>query len=536
MWDFRKGLPLAAALAAFGVSAVWGVRARAERPNPLAVSIQQIISRPVFRHGTFGIEVFSLDTNKPVYQLNAEKLFTPASTTKLLTEGTALELLGAGYRFHTPVYRTGPIGPDGTLRGDLVLVASGDPDISQRIQPGDTLAFENDDHCYGGPPVPGDPLTVIRQLARQIAAHGIKNVDGRVLVDISLYPEGAREEGTGTVISPMILNDNIVDVTASPGPSLGSPVVLGVSPETSYVRFINHATTGPANSQPDVEWSGDVMNPDGSRDVTVTGTLPLGGSLARIPYSVPQPSRFAEMALADCLQAEGVTVSGTGAAAPNFKALSAYYTPGNLVAEHVSPPLSQDVQITLKVSQNLHAGVMPYIIGAVLGHALTNVDQAGFDLERDFLAKAGLDVSGASQSDGAGGSRAAFYTPDFMVHYLAYMFHQKIYPQLFAGLPILGRDGTLVDIQIHSTAAGHVFAKTGTYDAEDLLNRDDMVIGKGLAGYMTTPDGRHLAFAAYANNVSVPDTDGSVDKIVGEALGEIAAAVYNSPRESPESP
>lgn len=507
---------------------------RAQPNASLAETIQQILRRPEFRHASFGIEFYSLDTGKPVYELNPQKLFTPASTTKLLTEGTALELLGPDYRFHTPVYRTGPVDSEGVLRGDLVLVASGDPNISQRIQPDGTLAFENEDHCYGGSvdtkAVPGDPLVVIKQIAQQVAAHGIKQIAGRVLVDATLFPEGKPELGTGMIISPMVLNDNIVDVTASPGAGLGFPVTLKISPQTPYVRFINHAVTGPMNSEPDIEWSKDDLNPDGTHTVTVTGTMPLGKPSILFPYAVPRPSRFAEIALTDALRQQGITVSGDGGGPqPDFTKLAASYTPQNLVAEHVSPPLSQDVRITLKVSQNLHASVMPFILGAVLGHAKQNIDQAGFDLERGFLEKAGLDLSGASQSDGAGGSEAAFFTPDFMVHYLAFMRRQKDFPQFFAGLPVLGRDGTLYDIQTQSPAAGHIFAKTGTYFAYDALNRNNMVTGKGLAGYMTTPDGRHLAFALYANRVSVPNTDESISKIVGQALGEIAVAGYLSP-------
>ncbi len=95
--------------------------------------------------------MYSLDTQKPIFALNGDKLFTPGSTTKLLTEGTALQLLGPDYRFHTLVYRTGPIDSKGTLKGDLVLVASGDPNISNRIQADGTMAFADEDHTYGGP-------------------------------------------------------------------------------------------------------------------------------------------------------------------------------------------------------------------------------------------------------------------------------------------------------------------------------------------------------------------------------------------------
>src|SRR5207244_4244025 len=164
--------------------------------------IQTIVSRPEFAHSTFGIEFYSLDTGKVIYQLNPDKLMVPGSTTKLLTEGTILELLGADYRFHTRVYRTGPLKKNGTLDGDIVIVASGDPNLSGRIQPDGTLAFETMDHSYGGPDSKGlgDLLAVIKQLAQQVAQKGIKRVKGRVLVDSSLFPEGEREPGTNVVI------------------------------------------------------------------------------------------------------------------------------------------------------------------------------------------------------------------------------------------------------------------------------------------------------------------------------------------------
>src|SRR5439155_13787154 len=101
-------------------------------------------------------------------------------------------------RFHTRVYRTGAIGADGALDGDLVLVASGDMNLSGRLRPGDTLAFENVDHTYGGPDsraVDGDPLRVVREIAASIAARGVKRVDGRVVVDASLFAEGQRDGG-----------------------------------------------------------------------------------------------------------------------------------------------------------------------------------------------------------------------------------------------------------------------------------------------------------------------------------------------------
>src|SRR5262245_24022378 len=80
--------------------------------SALDARIREIASRPEYKHSSFGVEVYSLDDDKVVYSLRGQQLFTPGSTTKLLTEGTALALLGADYRFHTRVYRTGPISGD----------------------------------------------------------------------------------------------------------------------------------------------------------------------------------------------------------------------------------------------------------------------------------------------------------------------------------------------------------------------------------------------------------------------------------------
>ena len=76
-------------------------------PKSFSELARQVMERPVYRHAMFGLEVWSLDTGKPLYAVNGDKLFTPGSTTKLFTEGAALTLLGPDYRFHTPLYRTG---------------------------------------------------------------------------------------------------------------------------------------------------------------------------------------------------------------------------------------------------------------------------------------------------------------------------------------------------------------------------------------------------------------------------------------------
>src|SRR5258708_29781106 len=135
--------------------ACWGIPALAQSNAALQQRIRKITERPEFAHSRFGIKFIAADTGNVVYELNSAQLFVPGSTTKLLTEGTALELFGGDYRFHTKIYRTGPIQQDGTLQGHLVLVAGGDLNLSTRIQADGSLAFACHDHAYGRPDLVG---------------------------------------------------------------------------------------------------------------------------------------------------------------------------------------------------------------------------------------------------------------------------------------------------------------------------------------------------------------------------------------------
>jgi PBP4 family serine-type D-alanyl-D-alanine carboxypeptidase len=364
---------------------------------------------------------------------------------------------------------------------------------------------------------------VIRKLAKQIAVHKIKRVTGRVLVDATLFQQGDRELGTGVVISPIVVNDNVVDVLVSPGNSEKAPVVMKVSPLSSYVRIVNRAITGKSDSDPDLRWDPDVENSDGSRTVTLAGSLPAGGPEMMFSYAVPDPARYAEVVLTEVLREEGILANPRlKEDQQDFKSLASFYKSENQIAEHISPPMKEEIKIILKVSQNLHASMMPYVLSAVI--AKKEAPQPGFDLMREFLTKAGLNHDAASQEDGAGGS--ANFTPEFMTSYLAYWAAHKESQTFHDALPILGKDGTLFLIQTNSSAAGKVFAKTGTYSRSDLLHKRVMVDSKALAGYMTTKNGRRVAFAIFVNHVPVSSKPNAIREITGQAMGEISAAAY----------
>jgi D-alanyl-D-alanine carboxypeptidase/D-alanyl-D-alanine-endopeptidase (penicillin-binding protein 4) len=96
-------------------------------------------------------------------------------------------------------------------------------------------------------------------------------------------------------------------------------------------------------------------------------------------------------------------------------------------------------------------------------------------------------------------------------------------------LPVLGRDGTLSDVQSGSPAVGHVRAKTGTSAAGDRLHHSYVLTSKALAGYVTTADGRDLTFAFFLNGMPGTEDVAAGPEIAGEALGELATALYRLP-------
>ncbi len=430
---------------AAGTLAIEGT-ARAQSIPDLDTRIQGIINRPEFQGSRWGMEFYSLKTGNPVYSLQSDQLFVAASTAKIFIAATAFATMGPDYRFRTRIYRTGPV-ETGVLQGDLVLVASGDLFISSRVQPDGSLAVPVPDHSYytvaSAEPIPGDPLTVLRQIAREVAAYGIQRIDGRVLVDTSLFKQGMENLGIGSAlvpVSPIMVNDNLVDIPVTPGASPGEPGVLAFSPDSNYLWVVDGVRTVAASDAANaiaLSFSEPIAYPDGTRAVTLNGDIPIGQHLFRAFY-VPEPIRFAEAAFAQALRDAGVSATADLLASPDNASFFAHYRPENKVAVHVSPPLSEEMKVMLKVSSNIHTVMYPYLIGAIAGHDPVSAKATGEAFKGELFAKAGLN---------AGLADASRYSPDSFVRFLRYAAQQNYFREHREAMAILGRDGDLAGTQ-----------------------------------------------------------------------------------------
>ncbi|HUF62691.1 MAG TPA: D-alanyl-D-alanine carboxypeptidase/D-alanyl-D-alanine-endopeptidase [Verrucomicrobiales bacterium] len=480
--------------------------------------VRRILRESDFRAGKWGLAVSDLKTGEELWAKNGNRLFVPASVTKLFTVGATLDGLGSDYRFRTPVYaRSGP-DAEGAVEGPLVLVASGDLTLGGRSAEGETLAFADSDHTYASfldkvGLVDVDPLAGLDALARQIAAAGVKTVRGGVLVDERIF-EPASSSGSGPArVSSFVLNDQVIDFQISPG-NAGEPALVDWRPRGAAIVVESRVETGGEGSAPEIR----IRRRGGAR-FELSGTIALDADpLVRIE-EMEDPAALGARLFVERLSAAGVeTQEGEGSGGKDLMPdqLDGYASWVKL-AELVSPPFSENAKVILKVSHNLHASTLPLLLAARNGER--DFD-AGMRLEGEFLRRAGLDRGEVSFAGGAGGERADRVTPRAAVRFLRYMASHRDAEAYRAALPVLGVDGTLADVvDPGSPARGKVRAKTGTLVWRSGLDGRYLLTSKALSGFLETASGRELVFAIFVNDVLVDDR--AKVREAGKRLGKI---------------
>jgi D-alanyl-D-alanine carboxypeptidase/D-alanyl-D-alanine-endopeptidase (penicillin-binding protein 4) len=493
--------------------------------------IEAVLATPGFQHGHWGILVVDRRTGQTIYERDADQLFAPASVTKLFSSAAALIELGANHRFQTPLVRRGAIDPHGTLKGDLILVAQGDLAMGGRTRPDGTLVFENDDHTYAGGNlysqiVPTEPLAGLDQIAREVHAAGIRQVTGDIIIDDRLFGP-AQTTGSGPrLVSPIMINDNVIDVLAEPASRAGEPAIVSLRPPTPYVTMDAQVVTVDSGEPVKLE-----VQPVGVRRFTVRGQLPKRHARVVKIYQVEDAASFARALLIEALQQRGVRVAASALGVNTTIGLPARAELRSLptVAEYSSPPFSEYIRVILKVSHNLHASALPLLLAARHGESSL---AAGLKRQGEILKTLGLEPGTISFGGGAGGARSDLVSPRATVTLLRAMAARPEFPAYDAALPILGRDGTLAKaVAKDSPAAGHAHAKTGTYYVTNDLDGKTVLTSKALAGYLETASGRSLIFAAFVNNVPLdaPKPNYPISEATaaaGRVLGKLCEALY----------
>ncbi len=361
------------------------------------------------------VVVYDLTFNRPVVSVNATVPLIPASIMKAVTAASVLNLSDSYERFATPVVAEGKVN-GGTLSGNLVIKASGDPTIESEYFP--------------------EACNFADSIAAALLAAGIDRIDGKVVVDESAFihtgtPLGWMKEDLtwpyGTDLHGANFRDNKF-ILRMPSRTTEPHV-----PDLT-IRHIN--TTSRARS---------VKRQDGSSTVTVSGQLPKRGWSDRL--STPHPAKVMQHEVTETLRRSGIEVTG------------ADVTPAGasrLIYTHFSPAFDSILRSLMHRSDNMMAEGMLRTLspGGSREEAIAE--------ELNIWADKGVLPTGVFIEDGSGLSRSDRVTASFMTDVLRSMLGPEFGTDYTSLFPVAGRDGTMKKTFVDTPLEGSVALKTGS--------------------------------------------------------------------------
>jgi D-alanyl-D-alanine carboxypeptidase/D-alanyl-D-alanine-endopeptidase (penicillin-binding protein 4) len=357
------------------------------------------------------------------------------------------------------------------------------------------------------------------EFADAIVAHGVKEISGDIVADDSFFqPERFPSGWTiddmqwsyGAAVSAIAVNDNVFTIQLLPGGQTGDPVTYLAGLAADFYTIQNTVQTSARGTEEKLK----VTRDPGSRVIRMSGTMPLGAPPRVLSLAIEQPAEYAAGLLAHLLASRGVKIDGAARARHAGDAPFADATQ-TILTEHVSPPLSEDVRFTNKESENLHAELM-FLLAAHEKAGATSYEEAD-KFAADFFERAGIADGDVLLRDGSGLSLQDLVTPRAVVQLLRYAATQPWGELYRSSLPVAGEDGTLAERFKGTSAAGRVFAKTGTIGTEHV---------NALSGYATTVGGAHLIFSILGNdnNLRVQAANSTINEIVAAMVEELGAA------------
>ncbi|RHW19070.1 D-alanyl-D-alanine carboxypeptidase/D-alanyl-D-alanine-endopeptidase [Sphingomonas gilva] len=458
---------------------------------PLRERVEQVL-REAGPGTRFGLVVMTMD-GREIVSIAPDDRFAPASNTKLISTAVAFDMLP-----YDQPDRTGGaavrLDEEGGGPPDVVLIGHGDTRLSSAAE------------CVAN---------CLAMLADAVAAR-VRTVDD-VIGDDSLFPDERWGPGmswediptrSGTAASALNLDDNELHLRVSPGAVGERPEIAGYP----YFTIDNRVTTV-ASGGTDLAFD----RLPNSRDLRITGTIAAGAEPALLRLGIDDPAHFAAWRLKALLEARGVRV--VGGVAARHRPLSASDDPAarkgtpvprppqpEALAKLTPPPLKEDLALTNKVSQNLHAELLLRRAGHVAGSGSI---ADGVAAAQAMLDRAGVERWRYHFADGSGMSTYNRISPRGLARFLRWTVDQPWGAAYRETLPIGGVDGTLKRRFAGTPLEGRVFAKTGT-----------LTVASALSGFMTAASGQTLIFSSFANDMP---RGAAATRAVDAALNLIAA-------------
>jgi D-alanyl-D-alanine carboxypeptidase/D-alanyl-D-alanine-endopeptidase (penicillin-binding protein 4) len=384
--------------------------------------------------GSSGAYVMDADTDRTLFSVRATTPRSLASNTKLFTSAAVLGEYGVSGSLATTLLGDGSLTSSGVWKGSVYLRGGGDPTFGSR-------AFARS--AYGSE-------ASVEELADELDDAGFKSVTGAVVGDESLFDSlrGGPDSGYGTSIwvgplSALGFDRGLANARGTAfqkEPPQFAAAKLNEALERRGIKVRGKPRTGEAPS--------DSVSLAEVRSPTVSRLLAIQNKDSD-NYFAEMLAKGLPMAIAD-----GGSLRSAGEPMPVTP------TPDSPEAEPAPPD--------------------PPAIGTTRTGARASMAYAKGMGVRVKL----VDGSGLSPSN-----RAA---PREVAQLLDRLRDRPGFDQLYASLPVAGRDGTLATRMRHGAARGRCRGKTGTLTGVSALS-----------GYCRTRGGRTLVFSVLMNNANV---------------------------------
>jgi D-alanyl-D-alanine carboxypeptidase/D-alanyl-D-alanine-endopeptidase (penicillin-binding protein 4) len=419
--------------------------------------------------------IADLATGEALLDRNGDTPQTLASVTKLISSAAVLHYLGPQYKYRTTFWRQGE-PQNGRLAGSLLVVGSGDPNISGR--------FYDDDYN-----------AVFDAWVDGLRRAGVSRVAGDLILDASAFdsvgrhpdwPAGQEARWYQAPISALSYNDNVVLVSIAPGRRLGGPVAISIDPPTGLLRAVSSARTVGRRARVRLA----VSRAAGSNAVSVSGTVPLRGAWWSTPIAIDDPPRFFGAALRNRMKNAGILLDGR-IVERDLRPDASW----KLVATTESE-LMASLSVVNKRSQGFYAEqVFKTLSAEKVGKGTWTESVA---LAKQFLGTLGLAPEAFELRDGSGLSPYNRASAREIVRFLHAM-ERHPYGSLWRSTLAFSGDpeGTLRHRFKEPALAGKIAAKTGSIKAVSTL-----------AGYVTANSGKNYVFAILLNGKGVWDASG----------------------------
>lgn len=415
--------------------------------NKIEQSFNTFLAQPALKNGIATLVVADTETGKTIYEKNSQIGLPTASTLKVITAITALDLFGPDYTYKTQMYYTGAIDSLGTLQGDIVIKGSGDPTLGSN-----RYANTKED-------------VILSKWKNAIRAAGIDSIAGRIIADDSFF-QGNNVPGGwiwtdmgnyyGAGISGLNWRENKSGINFNVGTIHKEAAIANTTSDLSYLQIINNVKTGNKGTGDNVY----AYSAPYSEKIIIKGTYGLDLKKT-IEISIPDPAYDLAFQLQNYLAqdsiffADGITtgqrIIDAGEIIPKKTAD---------LDVHISPKMSEIVYWFNQKSINLYGESLLKLIGYISGGKTSTSESANY-IRKYWLQKLQIPSNELDLIDGSGLSPQNNVTSSAMNNIMQYAVTRNWYPTFLKSLP------TYNQMTMKSGTIGGTLGYTGYHQAKD---------------------------------------------------------------------